>query len=134
MQLPTGATVAVMDGERFNLFRNSGDEVHPKLTAVAHAAIDGDHKGASSGHHSSSANPGGGQGGEDGFAVGAADFLNKQVLAGKIEALLIIAPPRALGELRKHYHKALTAVLRGEIGKELAGQDTADIERAIAAA
>lgn len=134
MQLPIGATVAVMDGERFNLFRNSGDEANPKLSAVAHTAIDDDHKGASAGHQSSSANPDGGQSDEDGFSVGAAEFLNKQVLEGKIEALIVIAPPRALGELRKHYHKALSAVLHGEIAKELTGHDTADIERAIAAA
>jgi protein required for attachment to host cells len=91
MQIPTGALVAVTDGERFNLFRNSGDEAQPKLTAVAHAAIDGDHKGSGSGHQSSSANPDGGQAGEDGFSVGAAEFLNKQVLEGKIASLIVIA-------------------------------------------
>ncbi|RVA28410.1 host cell attachment protein, partial [Mesorhizobium sp. M7A.F.Ca.US.001.01.1.1] len=33
MDIPKGATVAVADGERLNLFRNSGDEANPKLTA-----------------------------------------------------------------------------------------------------
>ena len=134
MQLPIGVTVAVLDGERFSLFRNTGDEANPKLAAVPHAAIDDDHKGSSIGHQSSSANPSGGQADEDGFTVGAADYLNKQVLAGKIDTLIVIAPPRALGELRKHYHKALSAVLRGEIAKELVGLNTDDLEKAIAAA
>ena len=36
MQLPKGATVAVTDGEKFNLFRNAGDEADLKLTPLAH--------------------------------------------------------------------------------------------------
>lgn len=35
MLLPKGATVAVADGEKFNLFRNSGDEANPSLTVMA---------------------------------------------------------------------------------------------------
>jgi protein required for attachment to host cells len=38
-------------------------------------------------------------------AAGVADFLNKQVLSGKIDDIVIIAAPKTLGELRKHYHK-----------------------------
>ena len=39
MQLPTGATVAVTDGEKFNLFRNAGDEADLKLTPLDHEAL-----------------------------------------------------------------------------------------------
>ena len=60
-------------------------------------------------------------------------MLNKRVLDGKIEALIVIAAPRTLGELRRHYHKALAAVLVGEIAKELTGHSIADIEKTIAA-
>ena len=34
MDIPKGATVAVADGEKLNLFRNSGDEANPSLTAI----------------------------------------------------------------------------------------------------
>ena len=34
MQLPKGATVAVADGEKFNLFRNAGDETALLLAIV----------------------------------------------------------------------------------------------------
>ncbi len=39
-----------------------------------------------------------------------------------------------LGELRKHYHKQLSAVLVGEVAKDLTGHSEGDIEKAIAAA
>jgi len=39
-----------------------------------------------------------------------------------------------LGELRKHYHKSLTAALVGEIAKDLTGHSIADIEKTVAAA
>ena len=46
MQLPKNTTVAVADGTKFHLFRNTGDEAHPKLTALPEPAIGGDNKGA----------------------------------------------------------------------------------------
>ena len=134
MQLPKGATVAVADGEKLNLFRNTGDEGHAKLTALPRPEIDHDHKGSDTGHRSSSANPDDHQVDEDGFSTGVAGLLNRQVLDGKIDKLLIIAAPRTLGELRKHFHKKLSAILVGEISKDLAGHTLQDVEKAIAAA
>jgi protein required for attachment to host cells len=46
----------------------------------------------------------------------------------------VIAAPRTLGELRKHYHKTLEAKMVGEISKDLTGHAMADIEKVIAAA
>lgn len=134
MQLPKGATVAVTDGEKFNLFHNDGDEAGLKLTPAAHAAVDTDHQGATPGRHGSSANPDGGQDAEDGFSAGVVGLLNKQVLDGKISALLIIAAPRTLGAIRPRYHARLTAILVGEIDKDLTGHALHDIEKAITAA
>ena len=78
--------------------------------------------------------PGHGQAEEDGFAAGIADLLNRQVLDGKITDLVVVAAPRALGELRKHYHQKLSAKLVGEIAKDLTGHAVHDVEKAIAAA
>ena len=61
-------------------------------------------------------------------------MLNKRVLDGKIASLIIVAAPRTLGELRKHYHKALSAILVGEVAKDLTGHSIADVEKIIAAA
>lgn len=134
MLLPKGTTVAVADGEKLSLFRNTGDEANPGLTAMPEADVDSVNKGSGASHQNSSANPDGGQSAEDGFAGGIADMLNKRVLEGQIADLVIIAAPRTLGELRKSYHKKLSDVLRGEISKDLTGHAVHDIEKAIAAA
>jgi protein required for attachment to host cells len=131
MMLPKGTTVAVADGEKLNLFRNVGDEEESKLVAVSHADIASD-PGTSTGRQSSAANPDHGQAGEDRFSAGIVQHLNQQALAGKIDNVVIIAAPRALGEMRKHYHKALSAILVGEIAKDLTGHSLADVEKAVA--
>ena len=133
MHLPKDATVAVADGEKFNLFRNAGDEALLKLIAITHESVD-DHAGSGAGRHGSSANPDGGQEEEDGFSAGVVQLLNKQVLDGKITSLLVIAAPRTLGALRKHYHAKLSGLLVGEIAKDLTGHALHDVEKAIAAA
>jgi protein required for attachment to host cells len=134
MQLPNGATVAVADGEKFNLFRNTGDEAGLKLVVLPHDAVDARHEGATPGRQGSSANPDGGQDKEDGFSAGVIDLLNKRVLAGQISSLLIIAAPRTLGAIRPQYHAKLTDILAGEIAKDLTGHSLQDVEKAIAAA
>lgn len=134
MKIPKGAMVAVADGEILNLYRNDGEEASPHLSAMPDTAVSTHNKGSGGRHQSSSANPSGSQQDEDSFAAGTAAMLNKRVLDGKVESLIIVAAPRTLGELRKHYHKALSAVLAGEIPKDLTGHSMADIEKTITAA
>ena len=134
MKIPKNALIAVADGEKLNLYRNSGDENAPELVALPDADVSTDNAGSGGRHPSSSANPSDSQQDEDGFAAGIADVLNKRALAGKIDEIIIVAAPRTLGELRKHYHKTLEAKLTGEISKDLTGHSIAEIEKAIAAA
>jgi protein required for attachment to host cells len=132
MQLPNGTTIAVVDGAKLHIFRNSGDEANLKLNPLSGPTLSGDNKGAGTRHRSSSANPDDSRLEEDSFAAAAADWLNHQVLQRRVESLFVIAPPKTLGELRKHYHKALEAKLLGELAKDLTGHSTADIETALA--
>jgi protein required for attachment to host cells len=132
MILPTGATVAVVDGERLVLFKNIGHEA-VKLSALDSPPIP-ERASGGTGHTSSAANPDDDTQAEDGFAVGVAELLNKRALDGELNDLLVIAAPRTLGALRKHWHKALEAKLVGEIAKELTGRTTEDITAAIDAA
>jgi protein required for attachment to host cells len=132
MMLPKGTTVAVADGEKLNLFRNTGDESALKLVAMPHNAVEAN-QGTSTGRNASSANPDHGQAGEDQFSAGIVQHLNQQALGGEIEKLVIVAAPRALGEMRKHYHKALSSIILGEISKDLTGHSLSDVEKAIAA-
>lgn len=134
MKLPKNALVAVADGEILKLYRNTGDEGSPSLTALPDADISTSNKGSDGRHQSSSANPSDSQQDEDGFAAGIAALLNKQAMGGKVDAVVVIAAPRTLGELRKHYHKTLEAKLVGEVSKDLTGHSVADILKAIASA
>jgi protein required for attachment to host cells len=134
MDIPKDALIAVADGETLNLFRNAGEASAPRLVAMPDAAVASDNAGSGGRHPSSAANPSDSQQREDGFAAGIVELLNRRVLDGKIEALVIVAAPRTLGEMRQHYHKALTAVLTGEIAKDLTGHSMADVEKTIAAA
>lgn len=129
MILPNGALVAVVDGERLALFKNTG-HTDPVLTAVEAPAMP-DRVSGSSAHHSSAANPDNDTQAEDGYATGVADLLNGWALGGKFENLLVIAAPRTLGELRKHWHKDLQGKLVAEIAKDLTGHSAAEITAAI---
>ena len=99
---------------------NAGDEAGLKLEAAIHADVDGDNQSGGS-RQSSSGNPDANQSSEDGFSAGIVSMLNKDVLDGNIEGLVVIAAPRALGEMRKHYHKTLSAKLLGEIALQEIG-------------
>ncbi len=134
MKLPKGCTVAVSDGEKLVLFHNTGDEAEPHLTAAPHARVEENHSGVGSQHHSNASNPEDHSVDKAGFAAGVAKILNAQLAAGKISKLVVIAAPKTLGELRKHYDKKLEAHLVGEIGKDLTGSSAKDIEKSIASA
>lgn len=132
MILPNSATVAVADGETLSLFRNGGQEGTVELRALETPRLDSGYAGTP--HRSSSANPDDKTQAEIGYAAASAAWLNKQVLEGRIGPLVVIAAPRTLGELRKHYHKQLEAVLVGELAKDLVGHSVAEIEAAVASA
>ena len=134
MQLPHGAVVAVADGEKLKLFRNAGNDADLKLAALPDVEAHSENKGSGARHHDSAGNPDNNQIAEDSFAAGIVDVLNRRVLDGAITHLVIVAAPRTLGELRKHYHKALAAILLAEIPKELTGHSVHDIEKTVVSA
>lgn len=134
MLVPNSTTIAIADGEKLHLFKNTGDETDLKLSPLDPGDVDTDNKSGGMRHHSSAANPDASRIEEDGFAAGVAEKLNRRVLANRIEKLVVIAAPKTLGEMRKHYHKQLEAVLVGEIAKDLTGHSAEDIEKALLAA
>jgi len=131
MLLAHGTLIALVDGKQFELFRNAGNEAEPDLASMETPKLDEHNKGSGAHHYSSSGNPTGHLLDEDAHAAAVAGWLNQQVLDHKIEHLVVIAAPRTLGELRRHYHKQLENVLQGELSKDLIGKQGPEIIAAL---
>ncbi|MFN9926067.1 MAG: host attachment protein [Phenylobacterium sp.] len=131
MILAHGDVIAVVDGSKFELFRNQGSETEPGLAPLPTPDLREDDKSAGARHHSSSANPTGHQLDEDAHAAAVTKWLNQQVLGHKIARLVVIAAPKTLGEMRRHYHNALRSNLIGELSLDLAGRGEQAALRAI---
>ena len=130
MLLSHGTVIALIDARNLELYRNGGNEAEPELTPLPSPRLDAsNHSGA--GHHSSAGNHAGHQVVEDAHAGAVAAWLNSQVLGHKIESLVIIAPPRTLGELRRHYHKQTERALVRELHKDLIGSKPSEILAAL---
>lgn len=130
MLLPHGTVIALIDGRNFELYRNTGDEAGPELEALPSPKLDAsNHSGGS--HKSSTGNHADSLVDEDAHAAAAAGWLNGEVLSHRLKDLVVIAPPRTLGEVRKHYHKLTEQALRKELHKDLIGKQPADIVAAL---
>ncbi|MBN8991349.1 MAG: host attachment protein [Rhizobiales bacterium] len=70
---------------------------------------------------------------EERFAGELAEALYRYNHANLFEKLVLIAPPKVLGNLRKSLHAEVIARVTGEIPKELTSHPVAEIERLIAA-
>lgn len=137
MRVPHNAHVAVVDGERFKLMRNTGQIFEPKLELVAQPSFRTPVPGAESRSDDRGTLTTAGSETDLREVVHSSevvDWLNAKALAGEIEQLLIVADPRTLGEMRPHYHKALQDKLVGEVAKELAWESPQAIAEALAAA
>ena len=146
MHLPHNTVVLVADGRKMLFLRNDGDDDYPNLVveqareqnnpATRDQATDSAGRASSpQGAARSSVEPTDfHQIEEDRFAADAAEFLKTRALRNDFESLIIVAPPKTLGEMRKHYHKEVSNRLKGELDKDLTGHPIADIEKALKAA
>jgi len=133
MNLPAQSLVVVIDGEKLALFRNQGSATEIRLEAVEAPPLENRVVG-SPGRISSDANPDNDTQAEDGHAMSVAQALNNWALKNEFDKLVVIAAPKTMGELRKHWHKEVEGSIIGEITKTLTGRSTDDIVKAIEAA
>jgi protein required for attachment to host cells len=140
MLLPHGTTIVVTDGQKLELFRNTGTELHMALAQLPHPDVHGDVEGAGRHQHT-------GQDNKDqrrlqdrrldkdhqeaSFESAVARWLNHQIATDRIGPLFVVAPPRALGELRLHYGEALKKKLVGELAKEHTHDSMQFLEQAL---
>ena len=151
MELAHNAVVLVADGRKLLFLRNEGDAAHPNLTvetaeehpnpANRDQATDAAGRASSTGASGGTSRSGSSveptdfhQIEEDRFAADAAAMLKSKALANAFEQLVIVAPPKTLGELRKHYHSEVEKRLVGELAKDLTGHPVDQIEAALKAA
>jgi protein required for attachment to host cells len=134
MLIPHGTLVAVTDGKRLELLRNAGTETDPALSALPTPTLDVHSMAGGVHHRRSPANPDHHLLEEDAFAAAAADWLNREAIANRIDDLIVIAAPRTLGELRRHYHVTLKERLRAELHKEMTGRTPVEIAEELKAA
>ncbi|CDX16744.1 putative attachment-related protein [Mesorhizobium sp. ORS 3324] len=134
MILNNDTLVAVTDGQRLRLFHNKGHEPHIDLVEIEDPVLEVARAGSGGRHRSSIANPDDSRLREDDFAGSVAAYLNHQALGDAYEHILVIADPRTLGEMRRHYQPSLNAKLAGEIGKDFVKHSVESIKYAVATA
>ena len=133
MRLPSNAHVTIVDGENFTVMRNTGQPLEPKLGSAEKPDLSATNYSAGVKHQDNAGQQLGRTDLEE-LAHGAAatEWLNAKAIAGDISDILVIADPKTLGEMRRHYHGELKKRLVGEIDKTMTGEPTDRIEQAIA--
>src|SRR4051794_5378894 len=140
MPLPHNALVLVADGRKMLFFRNHGDEGQIDLRTESHDARkerrDREIKTDAPGTVRQSFGSGRStyeeadfqQQEEDRWIKEAAEELKARVLRNDFDALAIIAPPKALGFLKKCLHKEVERRIVCTVNKEMSGRPVPDIE------
>src|SRR5262245_29460806 len=140
MPLPHNALVLVADGRKMLFFRNRGDENQIDLRTESHDAREdrkerylrtdapGSMKQSFGFGHSTYEETDFQQQEEDRWIKDAADELKDRALRNDFDALAVVAPPRALGVLKKCLHKEVERRIVLTANKEMSGRPVPDIE------
>jgi protein required for attachment to host cells len=140
MALPHRALVLVADGTKVLYLRNHGDQNQIDLRTESHDERedrkDREIKTDAPGTNKQSMGYGRPamdetdfhQQEEDRWVKDAAEELKRRALRNDFEALAVIAPPKALGTLRKELHKEVEKRIVLTLNKEMSGRPIPDIE------
>ena len=157
MKIPQGSIVLVADGRKSLFLRNAGSPVSPNLVVeekeVRENPPDRDQASDAPGRAFTAAGSPRNRGAvsmganhrsayeetdfhdleEDRFAAETSETLRMRALGNDFAALIVGAPSRTLGMLRKRYHKEVEARLHAEIPKDLVNMPVQEIERILKA-
>jgi protein required for attachment to host cells len=141
-RIPNGALILIGDGKKVLFLRNEGTAVEPNLVVQNVFANENPptHEQGTDKPGSYSGSPGTTprssfeptdwhQLGEDRFASDIAQTLYRMVHASEVDQLIVVAPPKALGVLRKAMHKEVADRVITEIPKELTAHPLPEIQR-----
>lgn len=140
MAIPHGALVLVADGKKMLFLRNQGDDGIIDLRTESHderqdrkdREIKTDAPGTQSPRvgvgRDTMAETDFHQQEEDLWVKEAAEELRRRALRNDFDSLVIIAPPKALGVLRKELHKEVERRIILTVNKEMTDRPIPDIE------
>ncbi|HUG45788.1 MAG TPA: host attachment family protein [Sphingomicrobium sp.] len=140
MVIPNGALIFVGDGTKMLFLRNKGDSEMLDLRTESHDErsdkMDRELKTDAPGAQSPRVGIGRDtmeesdfhQQEEDRWVKEAAEELNRRALGNDFDALVIVAPPKALGVLRKKLHKETERRVVLTVNKEMTDRPVRDIE------
>jgi protein required for attachment to host cells len=143
--IPHDALILVGDGSRAVFFKNRGTVVKPDLI-VEHVLEQENPATREQGTDRPGRRAGGDSGtvrgaieetdwhqlAEDRFAAEIAAALYRSAHANEFQRLIIVAPPKVLGVLRKSLHKEVLNRLEAEVPKELATYSVPRIQSELA--
>lgn len=136
--------VLVGDGKKALVLRNDGDDVFPNLKTIrvfkdaanpATSQLGSDRPGRTheaSGRRSAVEQTDWHEIGEHRFAQHVASALDRCERNGELSALIVVAPPRTLAELRRSFSAQLRAKVTYELDKDLTKHPIHEIERLLA--
>ena len=128
-KIPHNALVVVADGTKARFFRNTSQDLSVTLKAdgeLQPAHLDNDGPSDKRPHESTSQETD-----EATFAKQLAKELYRRAHQGDFAALVLIADPQTLGQLRPLLHKEVQSRLVSEHGKTLTKASIADIQRTL---
>jgi protein required for attachment to host cells len=140
VHIPTNALVLVSDGRRARLLRNQGTPRNPQLI-IEHSLEQVNPATRDQGSDKPGRRHGGGstQGAieqtdyhqlqEERFAAEIAEMLYKLGHAGRYEDLVVVAPPKMLGDLRANFHQEVTDAVVAEVPRDLTTYSVPEIGR-----
>ena len=133
MKLPHNAHVAVVDGNRFMLLQTTGQPFEPSLKMVEEPSLDPSNFSAGVRHQDDAGQRTGATDlNELAHAAAATEWLNAKTVSGELDSVMVVADPKTLGEMRRHYHGTLESALVGEIDKAMTGEPLEKIAKVIA--
>jgi protein required for attachment to host cells len=142
LKIPHDAFVFVGDGRKALFLRNDGDEKFPYLKTEK-VFVDENpsshEQGTERAGRVSKASQTGGRSAveptdwheleEQHFVRMVAAAMERLIRANKVKALVVVAPPRALAELRLAFHPDVKACILAEVNKDLTKHPVGEIEK-----
>jgi protein required for attachment to host cells len=145
VRIPHDALVLVGDGEKALFLRNKGDAEHVNL--VVESVREQDNPPT---HEQGADQPGRAfasvgakrsameetdwhRFAEERFAAELSQMLYRRAHANRFKELVVVAPPKVLGNLRKAFHKEVTDRIIAEVPKELTSHPVYEMEKVLAA-